>query len=165
MKAMILAAGRGTRMGKLTELTPKALLKAGGEALIERRIRRLAEFGIKKFVINLYGAAKQIPDVLGDGSAMGVSIEYSLENKVLETAGGIIQALPLIGKNPFIICSCDTITDYDFSKLLKHRLHGSLGHLILTDNPDHHRKGDYAINKKLLSLEKEPKLTYAGFGI
>ena len=122
MRAMILAAGVGERMRPLTEHTPKPLLQVAGIPLIEHHIRRLALAGIGELVINVSHLGEQIMDYCGDGSAWGVSIAYSQEDAPLETAGGIIQALPLLGDAPFLVVNGDIWIDYPFERLAAYSL-------------------------------------------
>ncbi|MEQ8661187.1 MAG: sugar phosphate nucleotidyltransferase, partial [Gammaproteobacteria bacterium] len=118
MKAMILAAGRGERMRPLTDTVPKPLLEVAGETLIERHLRNLAAAGIHEVVINVSHLGAQIEARLGDGRALGVAIRYSREpGAPLETAGGIVQALPLLGDAPFVVVNADIWTDYPFGAL------------------------------------------------
>src|SRR3990167_7832348 len=100
MRGMILAAGRGQRMGELTDHTPKALLRVGGHYLIEYSIRALSAIGIKDIVINICYLGAQIKAALGNGKNYGVTIHYSEEEQALETGGGIYQALPMLGQEP-----------------------------------------------------------------
>lgn len=165
MKAMILAAGHGKRMGKLTEHCAKSLLTVQGKPLITHRIEQLKKAGIRDIVINTYYQAQQFEQVLGDGSALNCHISFSKETEILETAGGIINALPLLGKEPFIITSADTLTDFDFSNLAKHDLKEKLAHLVMVPNPDHHRLGDYGIENNALTVETNERYNYAGFGL
>lgn len=141
MKAMILAAGKGERMRPLTLTTPKPLVRAGGVPLIEYHLRALAAAGFTEIVINHAWLGQQIEDYLGDGSQYGVSIQYSPEGEPLETGGGILRALPLLGSEAFLVVNGDIWTDYDFSVL--HRPIAGLAHLVLADNPVHHPVGDF----------------------
>lgn len=153
MKAMILAAGRGERLRPLTDTCPKPLLQVGGKALIVHHLEALATAGVHEIVINLAWLGEQIRDALGDGADFGVRLSYSQEPPgALETAGGIVQALPLLGDEPFLMISGDVLCDYPLGQLQGFRPHG-LGHLVLVDNPDHHPGGDFAIgaNSRLLS--------------
>src|SRR5580658_5819221 len=102
MKAMILAAGRGERMRELTQNTPKALLRVGGQYLIEYAIASLKRAGFTEIVINISYLAEQIQSALGNGQKYSVNILYSYEKERLETGGGIFQALPLLGEEPFL---------------------------------------------------------------
>ena len=119
MKAMLLAAGRGERMGQLTVDQPKPLLSLRTETLIDRHLRRLAEAGIDEVVINLSHCGDQLRRAVGKTSEWGQTIVYSDEGvPPLETAGGIIQALPLLGSEPFLVVSADIVTEFDFGTLL-----------------------------------------------
>ena len=143
MRAMILAAGLGTRMRPLTDHTPKPLLRAGGDSLIGHHIRNLRGAGITELVINTAWLGEQLEAALGDGSALGVSIQWSREAAPLETAGGIRRALPLLGDAPFLVVNGDVWTDYDFRRLPV--APDGDAHLVLVDNPPHHRDGDFLL--------------------
>jgi len=117
MKVMSLAAGKGTRMLPLTTTLPKPLLKVGGLSLIEHQILKLKAAGFTDFVINHAWLGLQIEQALGDGSRYGVHIAWSREDEPLETAGGIVQALPLLGSDPFVLVNADIWTDFDFGRL------------------------------------------------
>ncbi len=169
-RAMILAAGRGERMRPLTDTTPKPLLPAGGKPLIVWHIERLARAGFRELVINHAHLGDQIEAALGDGSRHGVSIRYSVEAEALETAGGIAQALELLGDQPFLVVNGDVYCDYDFSTLRPRleRLAGSKAELeawlVLVDNPGHHPAGDFCLGEDKVSDEGERKLTFSGIG-
>lgn len=166
MKVMILAAGFGKRMLPLTETTPKPLLRAGDHSLIEWQIIKLAAAGFRDLVINLHHLGEQIPAALGNGERWGVSIEYSREDELLETAGGIIKALPLLGSEPFVIVNGDVWTDYDFSRLNEALKPDLLAHLVLVPNAEHHPQGDFHLAADgLLSTTGEPRLTYSGISV
>lgn len=162
-RAMILAAGRGQRMGRLTEFLPKPLLHVQGRFLIEYAISNLKQAGIEEIIINVSYRAEQIKASLGDGSRYDVKIIYSEEKERLETGGGIFQALPLLGSHPFIVMSSDIITDYALSQLPQ-ELDG-LAHLVLVNNPVYHLHGDYELINKRISLGGYPKLTFASIGV
>ncbi|VVM88880.1 N-acetylmuramate alpha-1-phosphate uridylyltransferase [Pseudomonas fluorescens] len=165
MKAMILAAGKGERMRPLTLTTPKPLVRAGGVPLIEYHLRALAAAGFTEIVINHAWLGQQIEDYLGDGSQYGVSIEYSPEGEPLETGGGIFRALPLLGDEAFLVVNGDIWTDYDFSVL--HRPIAGLAHLVLADNPAHHRAGDFnLIDGQVRDGQPDcATLTYSGIAV
>ena len=169
MKAMILAAGRGERMRPLTDHTPKPLLKVGGKPLIVWHLERLAKAGFNEVVINHAHLGQQIERYLGNGQQWGVSIEYSPEKIALETAGGIANALPLLGQNIFLVVNGDTYTDFDFSQCKFHAESmlkaNVLAHLVLVDNPKQHAAGDFALNKNLVVNDGLHKLTFSGIGI
>ncbi len=159
--AMILAAGRGERMRPLTDFTPKPLLKIKGKALIEYHLEKLARANFEKVVINHHWLGEQIEIALGNGEKYGIQIQYSKEINVLETGGGIVQALPLLGKEPFLVVNGDIWCDFDFSKIsLKIN---KLTHLFLVDNPEHNLKGDFGLENDLVT--NEPQFTFSGIGV
>ena len=163
---MILAAGRGERMQPLTDRVPKAMIEAGGRPLIVRLIERLARAGYTELVINVSHLGETIERALGDGAALGVSIAYSREADALETGGGIAYALPLLGNAPFVVVNCDVHSDFDLGRLrsaaetLANR--GLAAHLVLVDNPAHHRTGDFCLRNGLVAADGEERLTFSG---
>ena len=158
MTAMILAAGLGSRMRPLTNHTPKPLLEVGGKPLIVWHIEQLKKAGFEEIVINVAYLGQQIIDYLGDGSKYGVKIVFSDEQKegALETAGGIIKALPLLSET-FLVVNGDVWTDYLYVNNFELR-EDSLAHLVLVANPEHNLKGDF-----LLTGTNE-KYTFSGVG-
>ncbi len=165
MKAMILAAGRGERMRPLTDVTPKPLLGVGGKPLIVWHIEALARAGVHEMVINHAWLGEQIPATLGDGSRWGVSLVYSAEHELgLETGGGIFNALPLLGDQPFILVNGDVFAEVDFSPLLSLELGHRLAHLLLVDNPEHHPQGDFTLQADGL-VSPESRLTFSGISV
>ena len=170
MKVMLLAAGVGERMRPLTDHTPKPLLKVAGVALLEYHIRHLVDAGFREMVINVSHLGQQIIDYFGDGSRWGASIVYSRESVPLETAGGIIRALPLLGEAPFLIVNGDVWTDYPFVSLAacKPGANQSQAHLVFVSNPPQHPLGDYSLDQHSRVGIKEAEaigLTYAGLGV
>lgn len=163
MKAMILAAGRGERMRPLTDHTPKPLLNVGGKPLIVWHLERLAAAGFKDIVINHAHLGEQIENVLGDGSQWGLHIQYSPEKTALETAGGIANAMPLLGDAPFLVVNGDVFTNIDFCALKL--TSPNLAHLVMVDNPPQHAAGDFSLLNGKLSAEGAEKLTFSGVGI
>lgn len=160
---MILAAGRGERMRPLTDHLPKPLLQVGGKSLIVWHLERLAAAGFKEIVINHAHLGEQIEQALGNGNQWGLSIQYSPERTALETAGGIANALHLLGDAPFLVVNGDVFTEIDFGRL---KLQASvLAHLVMVNNPQQHAQGDFALNYGHLSVEGENKLTFSGVGI
>jgi MurNAc alpha-1-phosphate uridylyltransferase len=160
--AMILAAGRGERMRPLTDHTPKPLLEIGGRALIEYHLAALAAAGIERVVINLAHLGGQIRARLGDGAAYRLQIAYSIEpDGALETAGGVVNALPLLGREPFLLINGDIFTDYPFANLQPPT---GLARLVLVDNPPHHREGDFLLRSGRLIDGEGQRLTYSGIG-
>lgn len=165
MKAMILAAGRGERMRPLTDHIPKPLLQAGPHRLIEYHLLNLSRAGFEDVVINLAWLGQQIIDTLGDGSSYGLSIQYSDEgDQALETGGGIVNALPLLGDEPFLVLNADIWTDYPLASIRNKTLSG-LAHLILIPNPDHNPDGDFYLNDGLLALDGTESYTFSGMAI
>jgi len=164
MKAMILAAGRGKRMGKLTEQIPKPLLKVKGRSLIEHLIISLKENGFTELVINTAYKGDQIQAALKSGAQFGVTIQYSDEGgEGLETGGGIFKALPLLGQNHFLVVNADIWTDYPFKDLRTKT--NDLAHLVLVKNPEHNVAGDFALEKgRVIEKGAEPK-TFSGIGV
>lgn len=165
MRAMILAAGRGTRLGELTQSTPKPLLPYKGKTFIEHRLIALARAGVKEVVINTWYHAEQIHACLGNGQKYGVTIHYSKEHELLDTGGGIKNALPLLGNEPFILTNADVVTDFDYANLPEQI--AGLAHLVLVDNPPHHPCGDFHLDEKQVSLRMPdlPALTYSGIAV
>jgi len=164
MKAMILCAGRGERMRPLTDTTPKPLLQVAGKSLVEYHIENLAQAGITEIVINHAWLGKRIEKALGDGSLWGVTIRYSAEGEALETAGGIIKALPLLGEDPFIVVNGDVWCGYPFEKLLA--LRPEKAHLVLVRNPEHNPQGDFVLaDGGLLSEQGNEKFTFSGVSV
>jgi MurNAc alpha-1-phosphate uridylyltransferase len=168
MKAMILAAGRGDRLRPLTDETPKPLIKVAGTSLIEYHLNNLSHAGFKDVIINTAWLAEKIHHQLGDGSNYDVSIQYSDEGKALETAGGIIKALPLLGEGPFLVINGDIYCDLDLTTLsdLPALIHDQIqAHLVLVDNPEHNQKGDFSLQNGLIKNTGEAMYTFSGIGI
>jgi N-acetyl-alpha-D-muramate 1-phosphate uridylyltransferase len=165
MKAMILAAGRGERMRPLTDHTPKPLLPVASKPLIEHTINRLVSAGFTDIVINHAHLGQQIEDKLGNGKAFGANITYSPEDEqALETAGGIINALPLLGNEVFLVVNGDIATDFPFAELKKITV--DLAHIVLVDNPVHHEHGDFAIDSAGQVTENDnQRFTFSGIGL
>jgi N-acetyl-alpha-D-muramate 1-phosphate uridylyltransferase len=164
MKAMVLAAGRGERMRPLSDRAPKPLLLAGGKPLIGHMLAGLARAGIRDVVINLSWLGERIRSGLGDGTEYGVQISYTEEGPVpLETGGGIVNALPLLGGDPFIVVSGDIWTDFDFRSL--QLAPGADGQVVLVANPAHHPRGDFALEGDRVVASDSNRLTYANMGL
>lgn len=163
MRGMILAAGRGERMGALTAEVPKPLLRVGDRYLIEYSLFALIKMGIKEIVVNVCYRAEQIKQVLGNGAKYGVDILYSEETEALETGGGVFQALPYLGSDPFVVLSCDIVTDYPLIRLPKEPV--GLAHLVLIDNPAYHPKGDFCLLGNKIYCAKKSTLTFSNVGI
>lgn len=182
MRAMILAAGRGERMRPLTDHTPKPLLQVGGKPLIVWHIERLVAAGITELIINHAHLGAQIEVALGDGKQFGAHIQYSRETAALETAGGIANALSLLGEEIFAVVNGDVFCDYDFVQLHAHaaqmQAQQDLAHLVLVNNPPQHPNGDFALHQhrivpesRILNPEsgllnpQSSLLTFSGIGL
>ncbi len=170
-KAMILAAGRGERMRPLTDRIPKPLLPVGGKTLIEFQLERLATAGIHDVVINHAWHGEQIEQALGDGGRYGLALRYSAEGDTpLETAGGILKALPMLRGGPFLVINADIWCDYPLAELPAEP--EGLAELVMVPNPPHHPGGDFALagadddpEQGLLHLSGDPRHTYSGIGV
>ncbi|HEV8094832.1 MAG TPA: nucleotidyltransferase family protein [Burkholderiales bacterium] len=165
MKAMILAAGRGERLRPLTDRMPKALVDAGGKPLLAWHLERLRRAGVREVVINVSHLASQITERFGNGAEYGLAIRWSHEPQALETAGGIVQALALLGAEQFLLVNADIWCDYEFSGLRNHKLGSHLAHLVLVPNPPHHLKGDFSLNGDSVGGGPAPRYTYAGIAV
>jgi len=165
MKAMILAAGRGERLRPHTDITPKPLIQVGKYQLIEYHLLNLAKAGIRDIVINISWLPDQIMQALGDGSDYSLNITYTDEgDQALETAGGIINAMPHLGDGPFMVINGDIWCDYDLTALLN-RCSTHEAHLVLVNNPEHNAAGDFALEHGLITNTAENRLTYSGIGV
>ena len=167
MKAMILAAGRGERMRPLTDHAPKPLLPVAGRPLIVHHLEALRAAGIVEVVINTGHLGEQLPAALGDGQRWGMRIAWSPEPpEALETGGGIFQALPLLGQEPFIVVNGDIWTDFPLTRWTQPPLMpAGLAHLLLVDNPDHHPAGDFRLDGDRAFADGSPRLTFSGIGM
>lgn len=167
---MILAAGRGERMRPLTDTLPKPLLEVGGKPLIVWHIERLAAVGITDIVINHAWLGHKFPEILGDGSQFGVDIQYSAEASGLETAGGIANALPLLGEAPFLVINGDIWCDWNPMQVMAQLSPLEQGQiqawLLMVNNPEHNPQGDFHLDSAgKLHSNGDPKLTFAGIGL
>jgi len=166
MKAMILAAGYGKRLQPLTEKTPKPMLLAAGKPLLQHHIERLAAAGVSELVINTSWLAEQIEEYFGDGSRFGVSISWSREPEPLETGGGLAHALPLLGKQPFLLINGDIWTDFPLLSAVNYQLvKERSAWLLMVENPQHNPKGDFGVIDGLVSYKPESKFTFSGISI
>ena len=161
--AFILAAGRGERMRPLTDVTPKPLLPVGGKRLIEWHLEALAKAGVRRVVINIAHLADCFEPALGDGTRYGLSIRYSREAERLETGGGLLNALPLLDAQRFLLVNGDVFCDVDYARFAL--APNDLAQLLMVDNPPQHPRGDFHLEGGRLRSEGEPRLTYAGIGL
>lgn len=170
MKAMVLAAGRGERLRPITDTLPKPLVTVAGKPLIVYHLEALARIGIRDVVVNLSWLPDKLRAALRDGSDYGVRITYSEEGPVaLETGGGIFNALPLLGPEPFLVVNGDTFTDIDFGALLGSAAAdtqaGVLARLVLVPNPIQHPRGDFGLNGDRVVERESDRFTYSGVGV
>ncbi len=168
MKAMILAAGRGERMRPLTDVTPKPLLQVGGRPLIDYHLQALAAAGVREVVVNVAWLGAQLRAALleggDDGARWGLKIHISDEGEsALETAGGIVQALPLLGPGPFIVVNGDIWTDFSFAGLALPA--DALGHVVLVPNPAFHRQGDFGLVEGRVVADGPQRYTFSGIAV
>jgi len=172
--ALVFAAGKGERMRPLTETTPKPLLIAGGKPLIAWHLEKLAALGVREVVINTSWLADRFAPALGDGGAWGLRLHYVYEGaEPLETGGGMLNALPLLGDAPFLAIAADVWTDLDFATLPREP--AGLAHLVMVANPEHHGRGDFVLaDDGHLALAANPQpdavhtaaaLTFSGIGL
>lgn len=165
VKAMILAAGRGERMRPLTDHTPKPLLPVAGKPLIVHHLEALRAAGITELVVNIGHLGERLPGALGDGRDWGVRIAWSPEPpEALETGGGILRALPLLGPEPFLVINGDVWTDYPLAHLPV--APAGLAHLVLVTNPSHHPHGDFALAADgRVEPSGSARLTFGGLSV
>ena len=164
MRAMILAAGRGDRMRSLTDTLPKPLLEVHGKPLLQYHIEALSRAGVRQLVINHARFGDMIEAYFGNGQGYGLDIVYSAEAETrLETGGGIKNALPLLGEQPFMVVNADVWTDYDFARLPE-QLDG-LAHIVLVENPPQHPAGDFCLQDGQVNEHNGERLTYSGIGV
>ena len=165
-KALVFAAGKGERMRPLTETTPKPLLAVGGKPLVAWHLEKLAALGVADVVLNVSWLADRFAPVLGNGAAWGLRLHYSHEGaEPLETGGGMLRALALLGEAPFLAVNGDTWTDFDFARLPPEP--AGLAHLVMVDNPAQHPRGDFLLGDDgvLATDGAGPRLTYSGIGL
>ena len=169
MKAMLLAAGRGERMRPLTDTRPKPLLEVGGKPLIVWHLERLRRAGFRSVVINHAWLGHMIERTLGDGAGFGLRIDYSAEGTALETAGGIAHAARLLGDAPFLVVNADIYCDFDFGRArtitAQMAITGASAWLVMTPNPPHNPRGDFALDGGRVGNVGTDRLTYSGIGV
>lgn len=164
-KAMILAAGRGSRLKPLTDTLPKPLVPVQGKPLIEHHLCHLKKAGVNEVIINLAHLSDKIKDTLKDGKQFGLTIHYSEEEPPgLETGGGIVRALPLLGDEPFWVINGDVYSDYAFT-------HANLdkdkkAHVVLVPNPKHNPSGDFSVANGILGKAAlKETFTFSGIAL
>ena len=170
LTAMILAAGIGKRLRPITNQIPKALIEINGKSMILRHLEMLEQVGFEKVIVNLFHLGDKIEEALHKNSPKNLEIIFSKESLLLETAGGIANALPNINTNYFAVINSDILTDYNFinlkNKILEFREKDDLlGHLILVENPPYHKHGDFSIAENLVSNHAKCSLTFSGISV
>lgn len=161
---MILAAGRGERLRPLTETTPKALVEVRGKSLLERHMERLKAAGIETVVINLGWLGERIADRIGSGHAYGVNVVYSQEgDNILETGGGIYRALPMLGRDPFLVVNADIYTDMPLPPA--GLADSDVGHLVLVPRPAHKEQGDFDLRDGRVCEDRNAAYTFSGVAV
>ena len=164
MKAMLLAAGLGSRLKPLTDRLPKPLLRAGAATLIEHHLNRLNAAGFDEVVINLHYLGHLIEEEIGDGLDRGMRISYSREPKLLDTGGGVKAALDFLEEKPFVVISSDVYIEMDYRTLPLELPQNSLGCLVMVPNPAHHDEGDFCLREGIL-INGDNKMTYSGIAV
>ena len=163
--AIILAAGEGRRMKPLTDTRPKPLIKVAKKSLLERHIEGLAGAGFTEIVVNASYFASQIVDFCDDRQFGDARVTVVVEETPLETAGGIVNALPLLGERPFVVVNGDVYTDFPLARLQALDLQNDLAHLVMAPNPEHHPAGDFVLKNGRLLAGGQPRVTYAGLSV
>lgn len=168
MKAFILAAGRGQRLKPITDKTPKPLVPVQGQPLLLHHLLALKKAGFRDIVINVSWLADQIIEFLKTETPKGLTIQISDERgRALETGGGMLKALPLLGDQPFLCVNADVFTDMDYSRLINVSLNNDWLHIVLVPNPEHNQSGDFSLHKnRLMSVTPtHDSFTYSGIGV
>jgi len=161
---MLLAAGRGERLRPLTDEQPKPLLQVRGQSLLEHHLNRLRDAGLSIVVINLGWLGDQIVRRVGSGARYGLEVVYSPEgDNILETGGGIHNALPLLGDDPFIVVNADIFTDMQLPT--KPLGEGMQGHLVMVPRPEYRPHGDFSLSDGLVRNSDDPSLTFSGVAV
>lgn len=162
---MILAAGEGRRMRPLTDAKPKPLVEVSGKPLLAFHLERLVAAGFTDIVVNASYHAQQIVDYCGDGTRWGCRIDVVVEPTPLETAGGILNALPLLGSEPFAVVNGDVFTDYPLDRLRLHDLGSDRAHLVMVPNPEHHPEGDFELSNGRIGEGAGSRVTFSGVSV
>lgn len=166
MRAMILAAGRGERLRPLTETMPKPMIPVSSEPLIVHQLKWLKRAGIRNIVINLHHLGEQIESHIGGGKQYGVNVSYTHEEALLDTGGGICNALPLLDAEPFVVLNGDVWTNYRFASLIARST--DCAHLVLTSKPESRALGDFSLvegNVQRSADVRERDLVFCGISV
>jgi NDP-sugar pyrophosphorylase family protein len=165
MKAMVLAAGQGTRLRPITDGKPKALVPVAGRPMIEYALLLLRHYGIQDIVINLHHFGAAIENHLGDGNKLGLKISYSHEAELLDTGGGLLKAKPFLQDGPFIVINTDALIDLNLAELIAfHKQRNATATLVLRPDEQADQYGSMDIDsagriQRFLKSEIEPKPT------
>lgn len=164
-RAVVLAAGLGTRLKWLTDSRPKALMRVAGEPVIAHVIRSLVVQGVSDIAVNAHHHADALIDYLGDGCRFGCRIRISYEPQLLDSGGGVKQALNFLpGDGPVAVCNADVLTDLRLERL--NAVLPDYGCAIgLVPNPPHHPHGDFALNGHCVHAEGQPRHTFSGISL
>ena len=147
--ALVLTAGLGTRLRPLTDVRAKPAIPVAGEPMIRRIISWLAAHGVTDLVLNLHYRPETLTAVVGDGTDLSVRVRYSWEPRILGSAGGPRQALPLVAADPFLVVNGDTIADVDLAKLAAaHDTSDAIVTLALVPNHEFHRYGGVLLDRE-----------------
>jgi len=164
-RAVILAAGMGTRLKWMTHQSPKALAPVAGEPAISHVIRQLVRQGVREIAVNAFHHADQLAEYLGDGAQFGCHIAISYEDTLLDSGGGVKKALlKLPGSGPVLVHNCDVLADIDMARLARTAPVGGCS-LALVNNPSHHPLGDFTLQDSSVSMKGYDRLTFAGISV
>ncbi|HTN73127.1 MAG TPA: NDP-sugar synthase [Methylomirabilota bacterium] len=168
MKAMVFAAGRGLRLGSLTETTPKALVPVAGRPMIEYPLLLLRHYGIHEIIVNLHHLGEQIEAYLGDGAKLGLNIRYSKEPELLDTGGGLLKAKPFLEGGTFIVINTDVLIDLSLAELIAfHKKNSATATLVLRPDELADQYGSMEIDSesriyRFLQAKRENTLAVSG---
>ncbi|GAV21059.1 MurNAc alpha-1-phosphate uridylyltransferase [Mariprofundus micogutta] len=164
-RAVVLAAGLGTRLKWLTNHRPKALMLVAGEPVITHVIRRLVAQGVQDIAVNTFHHADQMKHFLGDGSKFGCRLMISDEEHLLDSGGGVKKALELLpGDGPFAICNADVLSDINVQQLAAVLPDAGVS-IGLVPNPSHHLHGDFALKQGYVMADGDEKFTFSGVSV
>lgn len=141
-RAMVLAAGRGTRLRPLTDTTPKPLLPVAGRPFLDHILEFLRAGGVQEVVLNLHHLGQRIEQHLGDGARFGLRVQYSWEDPILDTGGGIKRAEPFLADAPFVVVNGDSLLELRLAEVVaRHRAGGAIATMVVRPDPDAARYG------------------------
>ena len=152
-------------MRPLTNNKPKPLIEVSGKSLLAFHLERLVAAGFSDVVVNASYHAQQIVDYCGDGARWGCRINVIVESTPLETAGGILNALPLLGDEPFAVINGDVFTDYPLDRLRSYDLGANDAHLVMVPNPAHHSEGDFVLSEGRIKAGSGSRMTFSGLSV